>query len=293
MKYSTKRFKSWGQYVSFINNLTESWCFRGQSNSDWDLKTSLERTDFYKRTENIEKLFLMDFQRGAKNYLSEKEMPDNLLEWLALMQHHGAPTRLLDFTKSPYIAAYFAFENAYYNDNPVAIWCINYRFLTNFVERTLNLKHDDEFENARFRFSDEFFEKTRRKFTESDYEKLFYSNDQSLIIPIEPFKMNKRYALQQSIFISLGNSYETFMEQLDFVNEDLKKIAIKIYLPSSIKNEVLRELQKMNIYRASIFPDLDGYAMSLKMQYNSMSSLEDIFLKYQKFKKNGVLEFLP
>ena len=105
--------------------------------------------------------------------------------------------------------------------------------------------------------------------------------------------MNRRYALQQSIFISTGNSYQTFMEQLEFLDDDLSKILIKITLPSKLKNEILRELQKMNINRASIFPDLDGYSNSLKMKYNSISTFDDLIKKHQDLIRNGQFEFYP
>ena len=45
-------------------------------------------------------------------------------QWLALMQHHGAPTRLLDFTWSPYVAAFLALERAV---DDAAVWAIHPR----------------------------------------------------------------------------------------------------------------------------------------------------------------------
>lgn len=284
--YTTKNFKNWSQFLHLINNLTDNWVFRGQSNSEWDLKSLLERTDFFRLSENIERSFLIDFQRGAKNFLMEKELPENLIEWLALMQHHGAPTRLLDFTKSPYIASYFAFENADVKDKSIAVWAINTNILKGRVIEHINLSHSEEYEKARSRYSDEDFEKTRRQFTDKDFEYLFYRNDNSCILPVEPFKMNKRYALQQSIFISPGNSYETFMEQLEFLEDDIEKIIVKICLPTSLKKEVLRDLQKMNINRASIFPDLDGYSIGLKMKYNLLHSMDEHKEKLSKLLKD-------
>ncbi|HEY0041362.1 MAG TPA: FRG domain-containing protein, partial [Flavisolibacter sp.] len=108
--YSTIRLPSWHEFKLTIHKFSENWAFRGQANAGWMLNNAIERTDFIRFGNGIEAGFVAEFQRGARNYLSKDETPEHLIEWLALMQHHGAPTRLLDFSKSPYIAAYFAFE---------------------------------------------------------------------------------------------------------------------------------------------------------------------------------------
>ena len=59
-----------------------------------------------------EERILRIFKRKAHHFLSAGPLPDDDFEWLALMQHHGAPTRLLDFTWSPYVAAFFALQRA-------------------------------------------------------------------------------------------------------------------------------------------------------------------------------------
>ena len=53
---------------------------------------------------------LDEFPRRASRYFGSNQQPADQLEWLSWMQHFGAPTQLLDFTYSPYVAVYFAFE---------------------------------------------------------------------------------------------------------------------------------------------------------------------------------------
>src|SRR5215208_484544 len=104
--YSTINLQDWQSFKLFIQNFSENWAFRGQEDASWVLNNAIERTEFVRFHKKIETEFVAEFQRGARNYLNKDETPGHLIEWLALMQHHGAPTRLLDLTRSPFIAAY-------------------------------------------------------------------------------------------------------------------------------------------------------------------------------------------
>lgn len=259
--YTVISLPDWEAYSDYVQNFSGHWAFRGQGIADWILNNAIERTEFISHHNDIEAEFIAEFQRGARNYLHRDELPEHLIEWLALMQHHGAPTRLLDLTKSPYIAAYFAFEEALaHADYNVAIWCINVAFLKNRAIEILSSEFGDE------------LQQTNNVINERVFEKLFYNNSKSLVFPVEPFRMNRRYSLQQSIFISTGTSAKPLMEQLAFLGKDLSKTVVKLVLPARCRKVALRELQKMNLNRASLFPDLDGYALSLKLRYDNQKS---------------------
>jgi hypothetical protein len=275
-------FKTWNDYRHFVDELSENWVFRGQAAAGWGLENAIERTDFIRHYKGIEREFVAEFERGARNYLNKDETPGHLIEWLALMQHHGAPTRLLDFTKSPYIAAYFAFEL-----NPVAhgearsIWAVNIHHLRTRAVEALR------------QYYAAGLDRSQGVIDEALFEQIFYDNRCSLIFPVEPFRMNRRYSLQQSIFVSTGNSYEPFMQQLSFLGDDIKKSVIKIELPANLQKPVLRDLQKMNLNRASLFPDLDGYALSLKLRYNSMKSAEEVLAHQLQKAGDENFRFIP
>ena len=105
--------------------------------------------------------------------------------------------------------------------------------------------------------------------------------------------MNRRYSLQQSIFVSTGNSSESFINQLSFLGEEITKAVIKIQLPSLLQKEVLRDLQRMNLNRASLFPDLDGYAASLRLRYNSLKTPEETLKNKIQMLEDNSFNFLP
>lgn len=280
--YTTVRLQSWQEYKYFVLNFSENWAFRGQGNAEWVLNNSIERSEFIHLYKGIEAEFLAEFQRGARNYLSKDETPSHLIEWLALMQHHGAPTRLLDLTRSPFIAAFFAFEQSHVRDDLfVAVWGVNVNYLKNKAVEVLS----EEFGEA--------LQESKNLINEVLFEKIFFENNKMLVFPVEPFRMNRRYSLQQSIFISTGISDVPLMKQLQFLGSAVEKSVVKIELCSTFKKEVLRELQQMNLNRASLFPDLDGYAASLRLRYNSLRTPEEILEENVRKLEDKDYPFVP
>src|SRR5260370_562857 len=85
------------------------WAFRGQG-TDRVLSTGIQRVAI--RPGVAEDYVEREFRRRAHQYVTDMPRDHDDLEWLALMQHHGAPTRLLDWTRSPHVAAFFAAQSS-------------------------------------------------------------------------------------------------------------------------------------------------------------------------------------
>ena len=107
-----------------------SYAFRGQSDSQWQLEPSLlrhlkNRNLSEEESLQIEKNALDDFRSQAHLYLSPTEQSATVdtVSWWTVMQHHGAPTRLLDWSLSIYVAAYFAVTDNLDKDG--AIWLVH------------------------------------------------------------------------------------------------------------------------------------------------------------------------
>ena len=124
----------WSELVEYFDPLDcgppaeMPYLFRGQSNAKWQLVDSLSRLLEPLRSFSsdlclhVEELAHQRFMRQAHFFMNPSQIPEekSLLAWWGLMQHFGCPTRLLDWTASPYVAAYFAVvEN---EAEPGVIW---------------------------------------------------------------------------------------------------------------------------------------------------------------------------
>lgn len=132
--YKTVTLRSWAEVTAHFathRGVFDGWIFRGHQNADWLLATTLERAAVerfgisWAEVPGIEKGLVRRFQRQLHLYSAEVQAEElNFMELLALMQHHGAPTRLLDRTYSFFVGVYFAIEAAK-PDHPCAVWAVD------------------------------------------------------------------------------------------------------------------------------------------------------------------------
>ncbi len=102
--YKVEPVRSWDEYSRKID-LYKGWAFRGHADSAWRLMSTLGRyLNAYVKREfwaSQEERIMRIFQRKGHLFLTHIPERSDTFQWLALMQHHGSPTRLLDFTWSP------------------------------------------------------------------------------------------------------------------------------------------------------------------------------------------------
>jgi hypothetical protein len=176
------------------------------------------------------------------------------------MRHHGAPTRLLDFTYSIYVAAYFALETA---DTDCAVWAVNGPWA---------LK---ESVGQLIREGKPFASRLKEPFEEFPHERicsqtLFLPPSVKSAIPLNPFLLNERLRIQKGVFLVPTDVVTSFMENLEALpGHDNDDHVVRLIFPKIVRKEAIRQLHYMNISRTSLFPGLDGYAQSLGVYHFS------------------------
>jgi hypothetical protein len=232
------------------------WIFRGQTKADWKLTTGLERALMkfasqhpLEGARNAENNLLREFRRHFHRYSLDEPLAKDKIEWLAVMQHHGAPTRLLDWTFSEYVALFFAINGADVT-TPCSVWALNQ------TKCWANLKRKVP---KRIRKKLEAYDKD----TEATNYVLSH-DDLTLVAPLNPFRLNARLSVQQGTFLVPLNMNATFMENFESAVKGKANLCRKFDIQCSPKflSSAYTELKRMNITDLTLFPDLDGLARS-------------------------------
>lgn len=257
--------------VSFLTGHTWQplFVFRGQVNANWPLRSSLHRamirTDgaswnegYACQTEDFAcQYFRMNFLSLLSNDVAIN-VNDPLSCW-AVMQHFGAPTRLLDWTASPFVAAYFAAIDNWKDDG--AVWMLNRLVMREAFDYQARqfFQQAQQVQNAPaeipppllVNFLGSYFPTSMQLLTQAHH--------------------SPRMSAQQGLF-TLSNrimvDYDQVIQQMVRSNPDPSKknttALVKYLIPATLKPEIVHRLQGMNITAASLFPGLDGLGRSIR-----------------------------
>lgn len=289
----TKRFieitiNKWNDLFALNQTFLSNFVFRGQGNCEWELETSLMRMvktfheDRYPKNaaNQYEKEMLKAFKWKYPGYQQNPNMipkENESIEWLSIMQHFGAKTRLLDFSDSMFVALYMAIYGDFGAD--AAIWALNKTMIREpFISAAINegraISNDDA-DDAMYRKAEEWINKNTISEEDFDFKKLFMvrpricneriSRQQGLfILPSSialPFKdILSEYCDMENIFTS---NIKDFRDMTALQGFEIECGLIKFVIPKKLRYDLTRALQMMNISAETMFPGLEGLGQSV------------------------------
>ena len=226
--------------------------YHGSSAADHSLLTSLDRlggTDPPHSKVHLESHILRNFARYSRPHLPAP--PVNDWEILVVAQHHGVPTRLLDWSYSPLVAAHFSTTTAR-PGRDCAIWRLDWqRVHRTFQLPPLALRIED--------LLDLFSEK---RFT---IWELFAGRTPDFACLIEPPSLDARIVAQAAAFTISSDTEQPFDSFL--AHHDVGNALTKLVIPEDAIQHVRDQLDLAGIEERHLFPDLDGVAASIRRYY--------------------------
>ena len=251
------RVSSWAelQEVLFSDSWQESigrfrstFAFRGRGDAADDLKTSLVRLGG--NSHELEEHIL----RAFRKYAALDSVPrDTLWDWLALGQHHGLPTRMLDWTFSPSVALHFVTTDLRLPDVDGAVWCVDYTRVHEGLPRELRAPLEREGADV---FTTEMLNGVARSFEELEGLGDF-------VAFVEPPSFDARIVNQYALF-SLATRPDL---SLDGWLAERPELWRRVIVPAELKWEVRDKLDVANVTERVLFPGLDGLSRWLKRYY--------------------------
>lgn len=181
---------------------------------------------------------------------------DSIWHWLSVAQHYGMPTRLMDWTYSPYVALHFATANIekFYVDG--VIWAVNYVKVHQHLPEMLKSILDSEGANV---FTVEVLSEKL-----SSLKEMTMAEKDDFLLFLEPPSMDDRIINQFALFSTMSN----VKRRIDDWLFDHPEVYWRIIIPAKLKWEIRDKLDQANITERVLFPGLGGLSSWLKRHYS-------------------------
>jgi FRG domain-containing protein len=246
-------------YDESLQRHRSPYVFRGLP-AEYPLLTSLDRLNHDPNTVGkIERALFRSFRKYA---YSEVAPGTSEWKWLAIAQHHGLPTRLLDWTFSPFVALHFATNDLSNMDSDGVVWCVNFVEAQDWLPTELQGLLRKEQTKA---FSVEILESKFPRI--QDVEKLKGRREQFAFF-FEPPALDLRIVNQNGLFSFMNSPLQRIDTWLQSAAADSPNLSKKIVIPAKLKWEVRDKLDSSNITERVLFPGLDGLSTWLRRWYS-------------------------
>jgi hypothetical protein len=245
-----------GSWKEPLGRFRSTFAFRGMQDAADDLTTSLCRLGGRFVQHEVHLL------RNFRKYAHRDAVPgDSVWNWLALAQHHGLPTRLLDWTFSPFVALHFATQDLDQFNIDGVVWCVDYVKAHAMLPKPLRAALAGEQADV---FTTEILDRAADSIERLDD----LSAGSEFVVFLDPPSLDDRI-VNQFALLSLMSSPESNMREWLDVHPDICR---RIVIPAQLKWEVRDKLDQANITERVLFPGLDGLSRWLKRYYSPRST---------------------